>query len=415
MGKLVIALVGTLDTKGGEYAFVKREIEERGCSTLVIDAGVMGQPAFQPDVTREEVARAGGSDLKTLVERKDRGTAVAVMGRGASVMLSRLYGRGKVQGVIALGGGGGTSIGCAAMRALPIGVPKVMVSTAAGGDVSGFVGAKDIIMIPSLIDIAGINRISRGVFLRAAAVVCSMVEVQNAERAENVSHASHTLRDDRPLIAATMFGNTTPAVETARALLEDSGFQVVVFPCTGASGRVLEELIASGYIAGVLDITTTEWADQLVGGVLAAGEDRLNAAAERGIPQVVVPGCLDMVNFWNPETVPRGFGGRRFYQHNPNVTLMRTTVEENRELGKILAEKLNRSTGRAAVFLPLKGLSMIDAPEGPFWWPEADHALFAALKEHLRADIPVTEMNRNINDPVFARACARALLEMLGK
>jgi uncharacterized protein (UPF0261 family) len=322
-------------------------------------------------------------------------------------VLSRLYGSGRIQGVIALGGGGGTSIACTGMRALPIGVPKVMVSTAAGGDVSGFVGAKDIVMIPSLVDIAGINLISRGVFLRAAAAVCGMVEVQTPVP------APHPSDDDRPIIAATMFGNTTPAVQTARSLLEASGFQVVVFPCSGTSGRVMEELIASGYIAGVLDMTTTEWADQLVGGVLAAGEHRMNGAAERGIPQVVVPGCLDMVNFWEPDSVPAVFKGRKFYQHNPNITLMRTTVDENRELGRILAEKLNRSRGSAAVFLPLKGLSMIDAPGGPFWWPEADRSLFSSLKNHLRPDIPVTEMDRNINDPDFARACAGALLNML--
>jgi uncharacterized protein (UPF0261 family) len=220
---------------------------------------------------------------------------------------------------------------------------------------------------------------------------------------------------DKPLIAATMFGNTTPAVQLSRGILESSGYEVVVFPCSGTSGKVMEELITSGYIVGVLDMTTTEWADQLVGGVLAAGENRMNAAAELGIPQVVVPGCLDMVNFWEPASVPARFSGRKYYQHNPNITLMRTTVEENRELGRILAEKLNRTTGKAEVFLPLKGLSMIDAPGGAFWWPEADLALFESLKKNLKKSIPVHELDLNINEPAFARSCTQALLDMLKK
>ena len=396
-----IALVGTLDTKGREYAFIKQVIEERGFDTLVIDAGIMGEPQLQPDIGREETAKAAQSSIETLRRRGDRGEAVAIMGRGVSALLPKLYSSGKIHGVLALGGGGGTSIACAGMRALPLGVPKVMVSIAAGGDVSGFVGIKDIVMIPSIVDVSGINRISRGVFTRAAAAVCAMVE----EYSDDAS--------DRPLIAATMFGNTTPAVETARSMLEKSGYEVVVFPCTGASGRVMEELIDSGYMAGVLDLTTTEWADQLVGGVLGAGEHRLDAASKHGIPQVVAPGCLDMVNFWEPGSVPPEFEGRTFYQHNPNITLMRTSVDENRELGRILAEKLNKSTGSVAVFLPLKGLSMIDAPDGAFWDPEADRALFHALRENLKENIAVTELDCNINDSEFALACAQALLDML--
>ncbi len=398
-----IALVGTLDTKGREYTFLREAIAKRGFDTLVIDAGIMGEPGFTPDIARDRTAEAGGSTIEKLVRKADRGEAVTVMGRGVSVLLLELYGSDQIRGVIALGGGGGTSIACTGMRSLPLGVPKVMVSTMAGGDVSGFVGLKDITMIPSLVDVSGINRISRGVLQRAAAAVCGMVDAY-------VDDAS-----DKTLIAATMFGNTTPAVEVSRRILESSGYEVVVFPCSGTSGRVMEELISSGYIVGVLDMTTTEWADQLVGGVLAAGEERMDAAAELGIPQVVVPGCLDMVNFWEPASIPPQFRGRKFYRHNPNITLMRTTVEENRELGRILSEKLNRSIGKAAVFLPLKGLSMIDAPGGAFWWPEADRALFESLKKNLRKDIPVHELDLNINEPAFARSCTQALLEMLAE
>ena len=399
--KKTIALIGTLDTKGREYAFIKEVIEQRGLATLIIDAGVMGEAQLQPDIGRSEVAKAGNGDIDLLRKKADRGEAVAVMGRGIAVLLPELCSSGRIHGVLALGGGGGTSIACAGMRALPLGVPKVMVSIAAGGDVSGFVGIKDIVMIPSIVDVSGINRVTRGVFVRAAAAVCAMVEAYADEAS------------DRPLIAATMFGNTTPAVETARRILEDSGYEVVVFPCTGTSGRVMEELVDSGYISGVLDMTTTEWADQLVGGVLAAGDGRLDAAAKRGIPQVVVPGCLDMVNFWEPSTVPKQFEGRSFYQHNPNITLMRTSIDENRALGLILSEKLNRSTGPVAVFLPQQGLSMIDAPGGAFWDHAADQALFSTLRENLREDIPVTELDCNINDSAFARACAQALLDML--
>jgi uncharacterized protein (UPF0261 family) len=287
------------------------------------------------------------------------------------------------------------------MRALPIGIPKVMISTVAGRDVSGFVGVKDIVMVPSLVDIEGLNRISRGILARAAGAVCGMVRT------------GPPAAEERRLIAATMFGNTTPAVKRASSLLEEAGYEVVVFPCSGTSGRVMESLIAEGQFAGVLDITTTEWADELVGGVLSAGPGRLEAAGLKNVPQVVAPGCLDMVNFWAPGTVPERFRGRRFYEHNPNVTLMRTTPEENRELGRIIAAKLNAGRGKTCVFLPLGGVSMLDRPGGPFWWPEADEALFGSLKKNLRKDIELVEIDRNINDGEFADACAERLLAML--
>lgn len=398
-----IALIGALDTKGAEYQFVRDCIRARGHQVLLIDVGVLGEPAVAADVARAEVARAGGADLRQLQAQQDRGAAVVAMSRGAAVLLPQLHVQGRFDGVMALGGSGGTSVACTAMRALPLGVPKVMVSTVAGGDVSGYVGVQDIVMIPSIVDVSGVNRISRQVFARAAGAICGMVETEIPTGA------------DRPLIAASMFGNTTPAVEAAKAMLERAGYEVLVFHCTGAGGRTMEHLIAAGLIAGVLDITTTEWADELVGGVFTAGPTRLEAAARAGIPAVVAPGCLDMVNFWAPETVPTKFQGRKFYPHNPNVTLMRTDVEECRRLGRILAEKLNASRAPTMVVLPLQGVSMIDAPGGPFWWPEADEALYAALKATLRPDIPVVELACNINDPVFAETCARCLLEGLAR
>ncbi|HID75123.1 MAG TPA: UPF0261 family protein [Planctomycetaceae bacterium] len=396
-----IALIGSLDTKGDEYAFVKECIEGRGHRTLVIDVGVLGPPAFEPDVSRRQVAEAAGVELDVLVERKDRGEAVAAMARGAERLVPCLHAEGRFQGIMALGGGGGTSVACAGMRALPLGVPKVMVSTVAGTDVSGYVGVKDIVMVPSVVDVAGVNRVSREIFARAAGAVCGMVEAE-VPRGE-----------DRPLVAASMFGNTTPCVEAAKTILEEAGYEVLVFHATGTGGRTMENLIREGLIAGVLDITTTEWADQLVGGVLAAGPDRLEAAARSGVPAVVTPACLDMINFWAPQTVPKRFRHRRFYQHNPNITLMRTDPAECRRLGEILAEKLNLSIGPVVVLIPRGGLSMIDAPDGPFWWPQADEALFDALKSNLRPDIPVIEMEANVNDSRFARRCAETLLELM--
>jgi len=399
--KKTIALLGALDTKGAEYGFVKQCIEARGHKTLLMDVGVLAAPAITPDVTRELVAQAGGANLAELVAKKDRGAAVAAMSRGAAALLPRLYAEKKFDGVIALGGTGGTSVACAAMRALPLGVPKVMVSTVAGSDVSGYIDVKDIVMIPSIVDVSGINKISRDVFARAAGAIVGMVETEVPRGA------------DKPLIAASMFGNTTACVEAAKVILEEAGYEVLVFHCTGAGGKTMESLVDAGVIAGVLDITTTEWADELAGGVFTAGPTRLEAAARTGVPAIVTPGCLDMVNFWAPPTVPEKYKGRTFYPHNPNVTLMRTTPEECMRLGEIMADKLNASAGPVTVLIPLKGISVIAAPGGPFHWPEADTALFDALKKNLRKDIAVIEMDYNINDAPFAERCATELLNSI--
>jgi len=393
-----IALLGALDTKGAEYGFVKDCIEARGHKVLLIDVGVLGKPAVEPDVPRKTVAAAGGADIKKLVADEDRGQAVAAMSEGAAAILPTLYAEGKFDGVLAMGGTGGTSLACAAMRALPLGVPKVMVSTTAGGDVSGYVGVRDIVMVPSIVDVAGVNKISREVFARAAGAICGMVEAE-------VPPA-----EDKPLIAASMFGNTTPCVGKAKELLEAAGYEVLVFHATGTGGKTMESLIDAGLVAGVLDVTTTEWADELVGGVFAAGPTRLEAAAKGGVPAIVTPGCLDMVNFNAPDTVPDKFKGRTFYQHNPNVTLMRTNVEECRRLGEILAEKLNESTAPVTVLIPTKGVSMIDLDGKDFYLPEANQALFDALKANLKDCIPVLELACDINDPAFATRCAEELL-----
>lgn len=400
MGGKSIVLIGALDTKGREYAFLRDLITERGHTPVLVDVGTKGAPSVTPDISRGEVL-AAVSAADEAIDAMDRGEAVALMSRAVAAFVPQLHAKGRLDGVLALGGTGGTAMATAAMRELPLGVPKVMVSTAAGGDVSGYVGVKDIVMIPSIVDVAGINRISRSVFAGAAGAICGMVETEVPAG------------EEKPLIAASMFGNTTPAVDRASRRLEEAGYEVLVFHCTGNGGRSLENLVSEGHIAGVLDITTTELADDLAGGVFSAGPDRLTAAAATGVPAVVTPGCLDMVNFWAPETIPEKFSGRTFYRHNPNVTLMRTTPGENAKLGRSLAEKVSASTGPVTVLLPLKGVSMIDGPDGAFYDPAANEALFGAIRENLREGITLIEMDNFINDDAFADRCASELLTLM--
>ena len=406
-----IAIIGTMDTKGEEHGFVAQLIRQRGHRTLIIDVGTLGEPRLKPDLTRHVVALAAGIELDPVMARKDRGEAVTVMSRGAPLVLSRLVADRKIDGVISLGGGGGTAIATAGMRALPIGFPKVMVSTLASGNTAQYVGVKDIVMFPSVADVAGLNRLSRQILMRAAGAICGMVEMGLLTAGKTGALINNPASTDRPLIVASQFGNTTACVEQARKVLETAGYEVMVFAATGTGGRTMESLIESGLVAGVLDITTTEWADELVGGVLSAGPTRLEAAAKHGVPAIVTPGCLDMVNFGPPETVPAKFAGRNFYQHNPQVTLMRTLPDECRALGRIIAGKLNLSTGPITLLLPKRAISVISAPGQNFHDPAADEALFSALKMELRADIEVIEMESEINDPFFAQACANALLK----
>ncbi len=393
-----IAILGTMDTKGQEHAFVADQIKKRGHRVLVIDVGTLEEPRLKPDVTRQEVAAAAGIDLETVTAKRDRGQAVEAMSHGAPAILAKLVKERRIDGVISLGGGGGTAIATAGMRALPLGFPKLMVSTLASGNTAQYVGVKDIVMFPSIVDVAGLNRISREILTRAAGAVCGMVEAQPEAGA------------DAPIIVASMFGNTTDCVQAAKKILEEAGYEVLVFHATGTGGRTMESIIESGMVAGVLDVTTTEWADELVGGFLGAGPARLEAAARAGVPAIVAPGCLDMVNFYGPDSVPPKFQGRTFYQHNPQVTLMRTTPEECAKLGKVLAEKVNLSTGPVTVMIPRQAISVISAPGQKFYDPAADQALFDSLKSNLKKEIEVIEMDCAINDPAFAEACAKALL-----
>ena len=395
-----VLLIGTLDTKGEEYAFVHDLIQERGHNVLMLNAGVFPS-STRADITPEEVAEAGGGDLADLREAEDRGAAMSVLERGVATLTKELFEAGRIDAVLGLGGSGGTILVTAGMRALPVGVPKVMVSTVASGDVAPYVGVKDIAMLYSVVDIAGLNRLSRKVLGNAVGMVCGALE-------QSVPDVK-----TKPLVAATMFGVTTPAVTKVRERLEATGYEVVVFHATGSGGRALEGLVEDGFVSAVADLTTTELADELVGGVLSAGPERLEAAGKQGIPQVVSVGALDMVNFWAYDTVPEKFRDRTLYKHNDNVTLMRTTPEENRELGRILAEKLNRASGKTVLVLPLKGVSMIDAEGQAFHSPEADEALFEALREHLDDGVRLLELDAHINDDAFAEAYTKELLALL--
>ena len=398
-----VLLVGALDTKGVEYAFVKDLIEAAGLQTLVVDFGVMGQPALEPDVSRAEVASAAGGDLAYLASGTHKDEAMRTMAQGLAAVVERLYREGRFDGVLGMGGSGGTSIATAAMRTLPVGVPKLMVSTVGGGDVSAYAGSKDITFMPSVVDVAGINRLSRAIYANAAGAIAGMVQTEAEATAQ-----------ERPLIAASMFGNTTAAVDHARGLLEDEGYEVLVFHATGSGGRTMEDLISDGYIAGCLDMTTTELADEICGGVFNAGPDRVQAAPRQGIPTVIVPGCVDMANFGGIETVPDHYRERTLYEWNPEVTLLRTNDEENRQMGAMLAAAANAGqAGKVSVLIPLGGVSMLDSEGDRFWDPDADTACFDALKNDLRADIPLVESDANINDPEFAERAVALLLEML--
>jgi len=397
-----VVLAGALDTKAAEFAWVKALIEKQGVRTLVIDVGILGEPGFDPDVSREAVATAAGGDLDALRRGERRGEALEVMGRGLAVVARALYEEGKLDGILGMGGSGGTTVGTAGMRALPLGLPKLMVSTVASGDVRAFVGPADIVMMPSIVDVAGINRISAKVYANAAAAIVGMIRGEAAPIAE-----------ERPLVAASMFGNTTPCVDQARSLVEKQGFEVLVFHATGIGGQTMESLIGEGYIAGCLDITTTELADEVCEGGASAGPERCLAASRAGIPAVIVPGCVDMANFGALESVPEKYRGRNLYQWAPSATLLRTNLEENRQIGEMIAAAANAATAPVAILLPLGGLSMLDSVGGAFWDPPANAACFDAIKSGLRPDIPVIELDCNINDPPFAEAAADTLVSLM--
>jgi uncharacterized protein (UPF0261 family) len=398
----IVVALGTLDTKGPEYDFLRTRLREHGVDVVLVDAGIQGEPTTTPDVGRAEVAAAAGADVAQLAAAGDRGVAIETMSRGAAAIVDRLYRDGRLDAVVGMGGTGGTSLVTHAMQQLPVGVPKLVVSTVASGDTRPYVGAVDISMMYSVVDIAGVNQISTRIISNAAAAIAGMASAPATEANEGGT-----------LLGASMFGVTTPCVTSARERLEELGYEVLVFHQTGTGGQSMEELVRAGFIKGLLDVTTTELADELVGGVLAAHPKRLEVAGSLGVPQVVSLGALDMVNFGPRDSVPTEFRSRNLYQHNPTVTLMRTTPDECAELGRRVARKLSKAKGPTALFIPLRGISMIATKGQPFHDQAADDALFSAVRAGLSPNVELHELDTDINDPEFAVATSNRLHQML--
>ena len=400
-----IAVAGTFDTKGAEFLYVKQLVEALGIKPYMIHTGVF-KPAFEPDVTNREIASAAGYDIDQIVERKDRAMATEALSKGMQALIPQLYAEGKFDGIISFGGSSGTSLVTPAMRTLPIGVPKVMVSTMASGNVSQYVGTSDIVMMPSIVDVAGLNKISKTIFKNAVLAIAGMVNLQDSLPEDN--------SEEKPLVAATMFGVTTPCVDQAKAYLEEKGYEVLVFHATGTGGKTMESLVDAGFFKGVLDLTTTEWCDEVVGGVLNAGPDRCGAAIRAKLPQVVSVGACDMVNFGPIDTVPVQFADRNLYKHNPTVTLMRTTAEENVKIGTELSKKWNQAETEITVLLPKKGVSMIDAEGQPFEGVMERTTLFDTIKNGIDNEkVHIVEMDNNINDKEFALKAAQTLIDLM--
>ncbi len=397
-----IAMLGCFDTKAEDFSYLYQCLVEQGAAVQAINLGVMGSTSLFPVAVEAEqvVARAGGV-LAALREAGDRASALDLMGDGAAKILLDHHQKGELDGVIGMGGGGGTFLTLKALQSLPFGVPKICVSTVAAKDLSRQTGTKDVVLIPSLVDIAGLNRISRVIMRQAAGALAGMIDATRDEP------------NEKETIAISMFGNTTDCVEMCAKMLRDQGYEVLVFHAVGSGGRTMEALIREGVVDGVLDLTTTELADELCGGICSAGPHRLTAAAEMGIPQVVAPGCLDMVNFGHLNTVPEKYQDRLIFSWAPDVTLMRTDTEENRKLGQEIAEKLNKASGPVKVLLPMQGISKVSSSAGVFYAPDTDQVLFETIKQQAKPNIEVIEVQANINHPQFAEQAVNHLLKLI--
>jgi uncharacterized protein (UPF0261 family) len=392
--------VATLDTKGAELAFAAERLRAAGMAVKTVDVGTHGPPSITPDVSRIEVLAAANTTLDGVA---DRGQAVARMAEALRAYLCREAAAGKVAGVLGLGGSGGTSLITTAMRALPVGLPKLMVSTVASGNVAPYVDCSDITLMYSVVDVAGLNAVSEQILSNAAHAMAGMVRHRQQRRTS------------RPAVGMTMFGVTTPCVDRVRKRLEADGFDCLVFHATGAGGRAMEQLVMSGLITGVLDITTTEVADEVVGGVFPAGPHRFERLLESQVPLVLSLGALDMVNFGALETVPEKFRSRKLHVHNSQVTLMRTDVDENRRIAQWIAEKLNRSTAPLTMVIPEGGLSLLDVPGQPFYDPQADAALFEELTQRLNttSERRLVRVPFDVNAPEFSAALLREFRALL--
>ncbi|MEO9593104.1 Tm-1-like ATP-binding domain-containing protein [Rhodopirellula bahusiensis] len=396
----MVFAIATMDTKGKELSFVAEQLRAQGLSVVTVDVGTLDPPTIEPTVTREQVARCNSTTDALNVD--DRGQAIDAMSIALQHYLSHEHQSGRVAGVIGLGGTGGTALICPAMAALPIGLPKLMVSTVGGGDVSAFVGGSDILMFPSIVDVAGLNQVSTKILSNAAHALTGMVSIPTPEVKV------------RPAIGLTMFGVTTTCATAVRLSLEADGLDPLVFHATGTGGRAMDKLVESKMIRGVLDITTTEVADEVVGGIFPAGPTRFDAILKSEVPYVMSLGAVDMVNFRARSTVPEKFSDRLLHVHNPQITLMRTTPEENREIARWIANKVNRSTAEVVILIPEKGVSALDAPGQPFFDPKADEALFSELERCVETtpNRAVRRLPYHINDPEFANALTDAFRTM---
>jgi uncharacterized protein (UPF0261 family) len=400
-----IALIGTLDTKGDEIAYVQERLASLGAKPVVIDSGILGEPGTAADVPRDEVARAGGHELAEIRAAGSRGAAVELMVAGVRAVCLRLWLEGRIDGVLCLGGAEGALLGAAGMHALPVGVPKVIVSPSASGRraFAPFVGESDVLVMHSVVDILGLNPIARAVFDNAAAAVVGMAREGGAPVRDLGGRS----------VGITMLGHTTPAVMRIRAALERAGHEPVVFHANGVGGPAMENLVEAGALVGVIDYTLSELANGLLGGIHATGPERLRAAGRHGLPQVVVPGCVDFFNQGAPDTVPERYRGRKAYYHNPVATLVRLEKAEMTELGRLVAERLNEARGPVRVVGPTRGFSLADVEGGDLWDPEADAAFLDALGAALRPDIPLELVETHVNDPAFADLVAERYLTIV--
>ena len=400
-----IALVGTLDTKGAEIAYVRDRLLALGTQPVVIDSGILGEPGCAADVSREEVARAGGHELDDVRRAGSRGAAVELMLEGVRATCLRLYADGRIGGILCLGGAEGALLGAAAMHALPVGVPKLIVSPSASGrrSFAPFVGEADVTVMHSVIDILGLNEIARAIFDNAAAAVAGMV--RDAGRPV-------TALGER-CVGITMLGQTTPGVMRVREVLLEAGQEPVIFHANGVGGPAMEHLVEAGALGGVIDYTLSELANTLLDGIHATGPDRLRVAGRRGLPQVVVPGCVDFFNQGPRELLPERYRSRKTYFHNPVATLVRLTGGEETELGRMVAERLNESTGPVRVVVPTAGFSLADSEGGDLWDPEADAAFVDSLRDALRPDIPFEQIDAHVDDADFAELVADRYLTLL--
>ncbi len=404
--KKVIAIIGTLDTKGDEISYLKSLVEKRGHDVLIVDTGTLGTPFLDPDISREKVAEAGGERIEELQARRVESFAQEIMARGLKTLLHPLAESGKIHGVVAIGGGQGSIIVAPLLKSLPFGFPKILVSTKiTQAGPRPYIGSKDVLILPPVADLAGINRLTEKVLVNAAGAISGMVEMKLPRDSSR-----------KPLVVMSMNGTITDCGLRVKDSLEQEGYEVLVFHSIGTGGEALEEFVKTEEgIAGVIELAVNEIGNYLLGGLASSGPERLTSAGLRGIPQVIVPGSADFINFLGPETVPEKFRGRRIHPHNPQATIVRTNASDNRLLGKTIAEKLNMSRGPVVILWPRKGLSSVDKPDGPFWDPAADQALLTELTACLRSNIPIEEIERHINDAAFSKSVVETFFYLLNQ